>query len=309
MHFREIVGHEPEKRHLRSLLEAHRLPHALLFVGPEGIGKSLVARALAAALFCEEARQGACGRCAGCRQLQAGSHPDLFWVRHEAGKREIPIERVRELRDFVRLRRVRAPLRLAVVEDAHRLGWAAQNALLRTLEEPPPDSLVLLLAPSTAPLLPTVRSRCRTLSFRPLDRAELLEVLCGRLSIPQPEAERLAELAEGSPGRALALREASPELASERVDALRHSPARYGVLVRWVRDFSDSPEKAAVFLELCARRLLRDALHAADRADKEAARTLLRRADTVMDALASLRYRSPNLALLLESALLRLTRP
>ena len=181
-----IHGHRRTWARLTTLLDANRLPHAMLFLGPPGVGKALVAQRLAARLACTE--PGApCGACAGCVQVVAGSHPDLRSIgaptaggrREGRTKKEIGIDQARDLKRFVALQAIAAPRKVAIIDDADRLSIAAQNALLKTLEEPPGQALLILVTASPGALLTTVRSRCQRIAFQPLTDDEVRAALAG----------------------------------------------------------------------------------------------------------------------------------
>src|SRR5262249_48543013 len=147
----------------------------------------------------------ACGRCGGCRQFAAGTHPDATVVTLPKDRREIPIEKARELNAFLRLQPLRGGRKVVIVADAPLMNAAAQNPLPKGAEEPPPNSLAILVAHNPDALLPTIRSRCQRLLFAPLGDAEVGAIL-ERRAVPVAEAEALARIADGSAGRALRLR-------------------------------------------------------------------------------------------------------
>lgn len=204
-----ILGQAEPQRRLKRLLAADRLPHALLFFGAAGVGKRLVAEALAAALLCESPQGAqACGACASCRALAGGSHPDFFAVEPTAvgkGARLIRIEAVREMTASLAQRPQLAGRQVVIVDEAERMNEAAANSFLKTLEEPTGDVVFILLTSARSALLPTIISRCVPMGFSPLGEAEILSVL-RRHEVPPEEAAVLAALAGGSPGRALSLR-------------------------------------------------------------------------------------------------------
>ena len=203
-----ILGQREPKRRLRRLLETDRLPHALLFSGPEGVGKRRTAEALAATLLCSSPAAGhPCGTCESCRAFSRGIHPDFFFVVPEAvgkGARSIRIEAMRALGSALARPPELAPRQVALIDDAQRMNEAAANSFLKTLEEPTGDVVFLLVTGMRAALLDTVVSRCVEIPFGPLALPELSEVL-RRHGVETEEAAALAALADGSAGRALAL--------------------------------------------------------------------------------------------------------
>ncbi len=180
--FREILGQDWVVSHLKAARLAGRLAHAYLFLGPAGVGKATTARALAAALNCEQlgADGDACGVCPSCRRLQAGTHPDFLVISPEEGKTQIEIEQIRELRRLTEYPPLGGGWRVVVIKPAEALtvqNDAAANALLKTLEEPPPQHLLVLIARGEADLLPTIVSRCHKLAFAPLPSALIIREL------------------------------------------------------------------------------------------------------------------------------------
>jgi DNA polymerase-3 subunit delta' len=210
---------------LRRSVEHGRLPHALMFVGPEGVGKRRFAVALAQTLLCERNALEAlepCGACDACRQVAAGTHPDALIVGRPADKHELPIQAIRDLCHDLSLKPMRGGRRVAIVDDADSLSEEAANAFLKTLEEPPDGSVLILIATAPEMQLDTVVSRCRVVRFEPLAEEDLAAVLLERGVAEDAEsAARLARLGEGSVARAEGL--ADPALGRFRrtlVDAL-----------------------------------------------------------------------------------------
>jgi len=204
-----------------------RLPHALLVAGPAGVGKRQFARALVAFMLCESRSGYACGRCRGCAQLAVGNHPNALLLsreglhglaltdtgRHEQGlahwlpekdskKRDIAIEAGRRMIEMLMLSSHYHGAKLVLVDPADALNESSVNALLKTIEEPPPDTHLLRISERPQALKPTLRSRCQRLRFAPPPAAAGLEWL--RSQLPQADAALLAE-AHGAPLRALEL--------------------------------------------------------------------------------------------------------
>ena len=208
-----IRGHGERVEWFRRTLRRGRLSHAYVFAGPDGIGKRLFARTLAQCLFCQRhtnAELLACGECSACKQVLAGSHPDLHEVGRLKGKSELTIEvflgpienRLREglCYDLSRLP-MNADRKIAIIDDASAMNTESANAFLKTLEEPQPHALIVLIADNLEALLPTIRSRCQTVRFDPLPSRDVAELLVqlDLERIPDPvEAAALAELSGGS---------------------------------------------------------------------------------------------------------------
>jgi len=199
MTFTSIIGHDRQKDLLRRALSSGRLPHAYLFEGPAGIGKRLIALALARAIFCQQGN--GCGDCAACRKVDHHNHPDLHFV--EADGNSIKIEQIRTMQKELSYRPLEAPKKICVIDNAEKLNLAAGNALLKTLEEPTANTLIILLTDRPDALLITVRSRCQRLPFARIERKLLMDVLCEQLAIDDTEAHILTSLANGSFKKAL----------------------------------------------------------------------------------------------------------
>jgi DNA polymerase-3 subunit delta' len=198
----EIIGHEKQLETLRSALTRGRLHHAYLFVGPEGVGKRMVALSLARAIHCSDQPGDFCGQCANCARIQAGNHPDVRIIGPLQDKKEISIQQIREIEKELNFRSFSGGRKIAIIDPATLMNLAAQNALLKTLEEPPQDSVLILIASNSGGLLPTLRSRCLRLSFSPLRRDLLAGFLAAKGMNPET-ANLLATISGGSPGAAM----------------------------------------------------------------------------------------------------------
>jgi len=194
---------EATREGLMRLLHRPAPPHAMLIVGVEGLGKRTLAHALAAAWLCpNRTPEGHCNACTSCRRWsEEGLHPDLRVLRPDPD--QIKIDAVRETRSWMGFAPTVAPFRFIILEEAHKLNPAAANALLKTLEEPPDRYAFLLTATATELLIPTIRSRCRIVRLAPLPIDQLAVRLQARFGWEPERAQRLAELAEGAPGRAI----------------------------------------------------------------------------------------------------------
>jgi DNA polymerase-3 subunit delta' len=205
LRFAEIRGQERAIGFLRRAWQRGRLAHAYLFTGPPGVGKLATARALAMGLHCEAIPFEACGACATCRTIAAGTNPDVRIILGPAKeKRDISIDQVRELQRELGFRALSSHPKIGIINDAELLTLQAQNALLKTLEEPAGDGLLVLIGVNAANLAPTILSRCQRLAFAALPGAAVAEVL-ERHGRSRAEAAAVAAYAEGSPGVALVL--------------------------------------------------------------------------------------------------------
>ena len=220
MSWHSIRGHDAVLTSLKRSAARGRLPHALLFVGPEGVGKRTFALKLAQALLCGRAGEAAldpCEECASCLPVKSGTHPDVLQVARPAERHDLPIAVIRDLCLDLGLKPMKGGRKVAIVDDADDLNAEAANAFLKTLEEPPPGSVRILIATSAEAQLETILSRCRVVRFNPLPETELAAVLLEQGVTADPvEAARLAKLAEGSVSRARGL--ASPAVETFRRD-------------------------------------------------------------------------------------------
>lgn len=171
--WKDIIGHEGQKLELKDYILTGRMPHAFLFAGPAGIGKTIVAHEFFRAVNCLGGKGEACGSCRSCLKAAGGSHPDLITV--NPFKEWIIIDDVRDAIAESGLKPYEARSRVIVVEPAERLNKASSNALLKTLEEPPEGTIIILVSHKPTLLLPTIVSRCRMLRFTPVDGSALSE--------------------------------------------------------------------------------------------------------------------------------------
>ena len=193
--FAEIAGHQTAIQWLRHGVENESLPHALLLVGPRGVGKRSLAHALAGEIFCQAG--GGCGRCSDCIALRAGHHVGFSVVARAEGKRLLSIAQIKELSEQLALRSQHSKGRVVVIEEAERLSGSAQDAFLKTLEEPPPNNVLVLTVNRLDAILPTIRSRCQKLALSGLAEDELQRV--GQQQGLSPDTPWF--LALGCPGR------------------------------------------------------------------------------------------------------------
>jgi DNA polymerase III subunit delta' len=200
MSFSQILGHHKQLEALRGALICGRLHHAYLFVGMEGVGKKVIALGLAKAIHCSATAGDFCGECTDCARIQDGNHPDVRIIEPLTGKKEIGIQQIRDLEKKLNFRSFSGKKKIAILDPATLMNLSAQNALLKTLEEPPENSLIILITATDGGLLPTLRSRCLRLVFGPIARDLVAGFLLARKGMGGDMAASLAAMSMGSPG-------------------------------------------------------------------------------------------------------------
>ncbi|MEA3328692.1 MAG: DNA polymerase III subunit delta' [Candidatus Omnitrophota bacterium] len=208
MSFKQIIGQEKAIEILTQTVRNSKIPHAYLFSGPRGVGKSLAARQLTKVLNCREKGSDCCDICPQCRKIDNFNHPDVRYLEPVKESRKIKIEQVRTLRQAVNLKPYESNIKIWIITEAESMTEEAGDALLKTLEEPPEDSLLILICSNLSSLLPTIISRCQIVRFEAVGFNSLRKFLSASCGIEGPEANFLASLSNGSPGRAIELKQA-----------------------------------------------------------------------------------------------------
>ncbi|MEN9937990.1 MAG: hypothetical protein RLZZ387_4569 [Chloroflexota bacterium] len=222
-----VVGHEWAVDFLRRALAGGRESHAYLLSGPQGVGKSLLALRLAQALNCEAGGPDPCLTCRSCRRAERGNHPDVriagmaaqaagLKADEAARQKDLKIDTVREWLRDVNLKPYEGRRRVFILHDAERLSEAASNAMLKTLEEPPPYATLVLVANTAGDLLPTIVSRCQPLKLRPVPRRQVAAALREQRNLAGGDAELLAAWSGGRVGWALRMVDAPEELETRQ---------------------------------------------------------------------------------------------
>jgi DNA polymerase-3 subunit delta' len=250
MAWQRVRGHETVVERFARAWQRGRLAHGYLFAGPPGVGKRLFAGELAKALLCEAPPAGrlqACDQCVACTLVDAGTHPDLFAVGRPEESNEIPIEMMRELCRGFSLKSARGRGKVAVLDDADDLNDASANCFLKTLEEPPPRSVFILVGTSMDRQLATIVSRCQVVRFAPLPADVVGDLLKARGVDNAKHVQRLVRLADGSPGQALAL--ADPALWQFRKVLLEGlsgpQPDTVGLARAWIEFIEEAGKESA----------------------------------------------------------------
>lgn len=217
----QVEGHNWAVEHLRKSMANGRVRHAYLFLGPESVGKETLARALAMALNCTHPDPALrpCGACSSCHRIQSGNHPDVFYAQADSNTGALKIEEIRQMTGRIALKPFEGRFRVAIFPDFDHAQPRAQDALLKTLEEPPPHAILILLAPSAETILPTITSRSQIIQLRPVSTQVVYEVLVEKYGADTQAAALIAHISGGRIGWALnALH--NPDVLAEREERL-----------------------------------------------------------------------------------------
>lgn len=252
----DIPGHSSQKELLRGSIHSGRVPHAFLFSGPEGLGKTRVAVEFFKALNCLDTPGDPCDRCRSCMKADASNHPDL--VVQNADGPQIQIRDVREIISGISLKPFEARMRVIIIEPAELMNKASSNAILKTLEEPPPGTVLILVSHKPVMLLPTITSRCQIIRFTPYDASA-----CSAESMDPV----LFRLTSGSPvGLAHFNQEDIAHIREEMIGILQGSDP-FDLISRYFPQTNPGKDAAAIIL-VVAESILRDILvlqHGGDR--------------------------------------------
>jgi DNA polymerase-3 subunit delta' len=260
MSFKNILGHQRPITLLRRAIQNEKVVNSYLFLGSEGIGKKYAALQFAKALNClgEEAGRGdACDQCSSCKKVDHALHPDVLLIEPEG--QNIRVDQVRQLQRDLAYRPYEGKRRIYILTAADRMAPNMSNILLKTLEEPPLHTVIVLLANNSRWILPTILSRCQLIRFNPLPTPLVSNWLMETKGLDEEEAHLLASLSEGSPGKALEIQEEirqiqREELLKEWIGSKSLSAERIG---SWVGTLPSERENLLLILEL-AKTLLRD---------------------------------------------------
>lgn len=203
--FGDILGHEQIKEHFQKAIENHKVSHAYILTGEAGMGRKSLANAFALTLLCEKGKSEPCMECHACKQVLSGNHPDLIYVTHEKPA-SIGVDDIREqINDTVMVRPYSSYYKVYIVDEAEKMTQQAQNALLKTIEEPPSYAIIILLTTNQEAFLPTILSRCVQLKLKPLKDFVVKSYLMGSMNIPEAEADVYAAFARGNLGKAITI--------------------------------------------------------------------------------------------------------
>ena len=203
--FEEILGNEMVKDHFKRAIENHKISHAYILTGEAGMGRKSIANAFAMTLLCEKGGSEPCMTCHSCKQVMSGNHPDLIYVKHEKPG-SIGVDDVREqINDTIMIRPYSSYYKIYIVDEAEKMTVQAQNALLKTIEEPPSYAVIILITTNQEAFLPTILSRCVQMKLKPLKDFTIKSYLTQNLHIPEKDADICAAFARGNLGKAIHL--------------------------------------------------------------------------------------------------------
>lgn len=217
--FTDIVGQEQLKEHLQNAIAMNKVSHAYIINGERNAGKEFIARVFAMALQCEKKEAEPCGECHSCKQALSNNQPDIIYISHEKPN-TIGVEDIRaQINNDIVIKPYSSPRKIYIVNEGEKMTPQAQNALLKTLEEPPEYAVILLLVSNVNTLLPTILSRCVLLNMKPVRDALVKKYLMEEMQVPDYKADVCVAFARGNVGKAKALA-SSEEFENVKSEAL-----------------------------------------------------------------------------------------
>lgn len=203
MSFGDIKGQDKTVSFLKAAIRDDKIAHAYIFAGPKGVGRSLLARNFAKAVNCIDIENAPCDVCQSCGKIDKETHPDVKWIKKDEKSGQIKIGQIRELENQIVLKPYEGRYKVFIIVEAELMNIEAANSFLKTLEEPPQNSLLILIVERPKDLLPTIASRCQIIRLRTLKNSELARILTNEYGMRPERAEFLARLSEGRLGRAI----------------------------------------------------------------------------------------------------------
>lgn len=222
--FKDVVGHKDILKYISSAVENNSVSHAYILNGERGSGKKMLANLFAMTLLCETGDNEPCGKCHSCKQAESGNHPDIIRVTHEKPN-SISVDDIRtQVNNTVDIKPYQGPYKVYIIPQADMMTPQAQNAILKTIEEPPSYAVFLLLTENAETLLPTINSRCVMLKLRNIKDTLIKKYLMENLEIPDYKADMCTAFAQGNMGRAIMLANSDHfnEIREEAVQLLKH---------------------------------------------------------------------------------------
>lgn len=253
--FKEIVGHEEIIQHLQNAIRLGKVSHAYILSGEKGSGKKLLANTFAMALQCEKKDIDPCQECRSCKKAMSRNHPDIIYITHEKPN-SIGIEDIRtQLIEDVMIKPYCSSYKIYIIDEAEKLTLQAQNALLKTIEEPPAYAVILLLTSNMETFLPTITSRCVKLNLRPVQESMVKDYLMEKMHLPDYQAQMDAAFSQGNIGKARQMAE-SDEFNLMTEQALRilkkSNELELYEMVEMIKELSEEKQNIDEYLDLFA---------------------------------------------------------
>ncbi|MFA9466342.1 MAG: DNA polymerase III subunit delta' [Velocimicrobium sp.] len=205
--FKDIVGHQKLKQHLQAAISQDKVSHAYIINGEQGAGKRLIASVISQTLQCSDPKKNGndinpCGRCKSCLQAESGNHPDIIWVTHE--KYSIGVDDIRvQVNNDTGIKPYSSPYKIYIINEAEKMTEQAQNAILKTIEEPPSYGIIILLTNNMNHILQTIRSRCVFLDLKVVEEEKIVRYLIEKYGIPDYAAKLAAQFSQGNIGKSI----------------------------------------------------------------------------------------------------------
>ena len=222
--FKDVVGHKDIINYIRNAVREDKVSHAYILNGERGAGKKILANLFAATLLCEKGGPDPCNECHSCRQAESGNHPDIIKVTHEKPN-SISVDDIREqVNNTIMIKPYQGPYKVYIIPQADMMTPQAQNALLKTIEEPPEYAVIMLLTENADTLLPTINSRCVMLKLRNIKDTLIKKYLMETMQVPDYKADMCTAFAQGNMGRAIMLANSEHfnEIRDEAVQLLKY---------------------------------------------------------------------------------------
>ena len=251
--FSDVLGHEQTIQHMKNAIRMNKVSHAYMINGEKGSGKKLLAGLFAQTLQCEAGGTEPCMQCRSCKQAESLNQPDIIRITHEKPN-TISVEDIREqLNGDIQIRPYSSPYKVYIIDEADKLSVQAQNALLKTIEEPPSYAVIFLLTENAGTLLPTIRSRCVLLDLKPVSSQIIKRYLMEDLEIPEYRADICTAFAQGNVGKAkrLALSDNFGEMLDHVLHVVKYiSEMEVGDLIEDLKKISEYKMEINDYLDL-----------------------------------------------------------
>lgn len=251
--FEKVIGHEQIIEHFQNAIRLNKISHAYILNGEEGAGKRLLAHLFSMTLQCEKKEPSPCEECRSCKQAEGHNQPDIIWVTHEKPG-SIGVEDVRgQVVGDMQIKPYSSPYKIYIIDEAEKLTVQAQNALLKTIEEPPAYGIVIFLTTNKDSFLPTILSRCVVLDLKPAANESIMRYLMEQVRVPDYKAKVCVAFAQGNVGKAvkLASSENFDEMKLHVIKLLKNiETMQISELLDYLKDISDYKDNIHDYLDL-----------------------------------------------------------